>query len=250
MALAGRSRIGIGLIAGAAALAVMLLPALGADGAKKVPKCFGETPTIVGTKGNDKLRGTNGDDVIVGLGGKDNIGSKDGDDLVCSNGGNDLVNTSTGEDKLKGGGGADVLHGVDDDDLILGGPGDDTLLDGRRTSKGDTVKGQGGDDVIRGGVVIYGGGGNDEIFATDYENNAKPTFLDGGPGNDLIEGDQDSTPQSSRDEIHGGPDDDTLNGLDGNDEIFGDAGNDDIDGGQGTDDCQQGPGAGTITNCE
>ena len=48
-------------LASAAALFLALLPAGPAAAASK---CFGKTPTIVGTSGDDRLRGTPGRDVI------------------------------------------------------------------------------------------------------------------------------------------------------------------------------------------
>ena len=39
-----------------------------APAAQAVETCFGLTPTITGTDGNDPIDGTAGDDVIVGLG--------------------------------------------------------------------------------------------------------------------------------------------------------------------------------------
>jgi RTX calcium-binding nonapeptide repeat (4 copies) len=65
---------------------------------KKAPKCAGNRPTIVGTEGKDKLKGTRKDDVILARGGKDRVKGKGGDDLLCGNG---------AKDKLIGGGGED-----------------------------------------------------------------------------------------------------------------------------------------------
>jgi hypothetical protein len=42
----------------------------------ELPKCWGRTPTIVGTNNDDVIEGTEGDDFIVGLGGNDRIYGK------------------------------------------------------------------------------------------------------------------------------------------------------------------------------
>ena len=105
----------------------------------------GETATISGTPGNDKLSGTNGDDVIAGGRGNDRIKAKGGDDIVCGDDGNDKVSGGGGEDRVKGGGGEDRVKGGGGDDRLNGGGGD------------DSVKGGGGRDRCS------GGGGDDEV---------------------------------------------------------------------------------------
>ena len=61
---------------------------------------------VIGLNGNDKLKGTHGDDVLIGLGGNDRLRGKGGDDLILGGRGND---------KLVGGGGdtnsrLNILH--------------------------------------------------------------------------------------------------------------------------------------------
>lgn len=75
-----------------------------------VPRCFGEKATIVGTAGDDRLRGTEGRDVIVGRGGEDLIRGLGGNDLLCGGGGGDLVVGGDGRDRLHGGGAPDGLQ--------------------------------------------------------------------------------------------------------------------------------------------
>lgn len=84
------------------------------------PTCDGQTATIVGTEGDDRIRGTSGVDVIVGLGGNDRIAGRGGNDIVCG---------GTGRDDLRGDNGADRLFGEQDDDTLRGNSGND-LLDG------------------------------------------------------------------------------------------------------------------------
>ena len=90
--------------------------------------------TVVGTSGDDVLRGTDGPDVIVGLGGDDTIWGLGGDDVICGDlgddridggGGSDSILGDTGESFLLGqGGGLNVPGG---DDTLFGGAGDDGI---------------------------------------------------------------------------------------------------------------------------
>ena len=84
------------------------------SGQAPLPDC-----TIEGTEGNDRLRGTSGDDVICGLEGNDMIIGRSGDDLLLGGPGND---------RLIGGPGDDDLDGGDDTDRCVTGPGLDTTI--------------------------------------------------------------------------------------------------------------------------
>ena len=66
------------------------------------PPCKGQTPSVAGTNGNDRLSGTPGRDVIVGLGGKDKLSGLAGNDLICGGPGKDTLNGGTGKDTLLG----------------------------------------------------------------------------------------------------------------------------------------------------
>jgi Ca2+-binding RTX toxin-like protein len=178
------------------------------------PRCFGKSATIVGTNGNDVLRGTNRADVIVARGGSDTVRAKEGNDRVCAGAGHDLVRGAAGRDKIKGGDGLDLLWGSSGKDRIIGGffrsmdqgeldwldggGGDDTLLG---SSALDAIRGRGGNDVIRGRgnnddfytEVVTGGGGADRIKGgpaarrLELEENFGEIFIR-GPGNDHIDG--------------------------------------------------------------
>src|SRR5262245_40208025 len=74
----------------AVALAIVV-PAGSSASSSQLPKCLDETPTIVGTPGDDFLVGTRDDDVIVGLEGNDVIEGIGGIDLICGNEGNDQI---------------------------------------------------------------------------------------------------------------------------------------------------------------
>jgi Ca2+-binding RTX toxin-like protein len=90
------------------------------------PPCKGQTPTIAGTNGSNKLSGTPGRDVIVGLGGKDKLSGLAGDDLICGGPGKDMLKGGAGKDTLLGQGGKDQLKGGGGKDLCKGGKGTDT----------------------------------------------------------------------------------------------------------------------------
>jgi Ca2+-binding RTX toxin-like protein len=101
--------------------------------------CAGITATIVGTTGNDVLRGTPGRDVFVALAGNDVVKGLGGGDLFCGGpgvdrlrggAGNDTLNGNSGPDRLAGGPGSDTLAGNAGDDRLRGGPGSDTCAGG------------------------------------------------------------------------------------------------------------------------
>ncbi|HEX2240381.1 MAG TPA: calcium-binding protein [Actinomycetota bacterium] len=123
---------------GSAPISVVLV-ALFAIGPRLTPpvsaqeghKCEGEAATIVGTEGDDDLKGTDSIDVIVALGGNDTVRGFEATDYVCG---------GSGKDTLYGGSQNDVLSGGDGNDHLVGRGGPDDLTGGR------------GDDVIRGGA--------------------------------------------------------------------------------------------------
>lgn len=162
----------------------------------------GEQPTefddvILGTTGDDLIRGLGGDDVICGGTGRDRIFGGNGDDLIF--GGFDI-------DRIVGGNGNDTVHGGGGSDRISGGPGDDVL---NGDSGADRIYGDGDNDTIN------GGGGQDRIW--------------GGTGDDVIQGSHQS------DRIFGNAGDDTLRGARGQDVIYGGDGDDRMFGGDNTD---------------
>lgn len=120
----------------------------------------GSVCTIVGTRGNDVLRGTSGDDVICGF---------QGDDAIVGLGGRDVIVGGRGNDRIDGGAGADELMGGRGADLVTGGPGPDVVRGGRGR---DFVEGDGGADRV------HGGRARDFCVAT----------RDGVAGNDLADG--------------------------------------------------------------
>ena len=117
---------------------------------------------IVGTPGDDVLRGTPKDDRICGF---------SGDDVLVGGGGMDELRGGAGNDRLVGGRGRDTLLGEEGADRLFGGGGRDTLA------------GNAGADWIDGGFardVLTGGNGDDRLFARD----GVADIVEGGRGSD------------------------------------------------------------------
>ena len=120
------------------------------------PSTHGPLPplarAIVGSKGNDVLRGTAKADVIFGLGGNDTISGL---------GGNDILVGGPGKDTLIGGVGNDKLIGGPGKDSFIGGAGKDKIfaVDDRVDKRID-----GGPGVD---LVYYDGGESDHVSASE-----------------------------------------------------------------------------------
>ena len=114
----------------------------------RTPRCAGKKATIIGTAGNDKLKGTRRADVIVGLGGSDRIDGLAGNDIVCGGAGNDTISGGAGNDRIAGEAGKDKLSGGAGNDKLSGGSGNDTLSGGAGKDK---VDGGAGKDKDSGG---------------------------------------------------------------------------------------------------
>jgi Ca2+-binding RTX toxin-like protein len=97
------------------------------------PTCDARTATIVGTAGNDEIRGTNNADVIVALGGNDKVSGRGGADTICG---------GTGKDRISGDEGADRLFGEAGEDNLSGGKGNDLLNGGANVDRCDGGPGQ------------------------------------------------------------------------------------------------------------
>jgi hypothetical protein len=110
---------------------LVTLPAVGmaqpslAAAAPGSPRC-----TIVGTPGDDVLRGTKKADVICGLGGNDTISGLGGNDTIDAGPGNDSVTAGPGSDRVVGGDGNDRVLGDTGRDSIAGQAGDDVMIGG------------------------------------------------------------------------------------------------------------------------
>ena len=104
--------------------------------------------TIIGTPGNDFLRGTWHKDVICGLGGNDTIYGLGGSDVIYGGPGDDRIYGGNGADVVFAGAGADTIDGGYENDTIDGGPGNDRILAGPGR---DTIVAAAGTDTVNGG---------------------------------------------------------------------------------------------------
>ncbi len=196
--------------------------------------------TLIGSYGDDEIRGFGGDDVIEGLGGSDELVGGDGNDIVRGGDGDDEVRGGLGDDHLDGGAGNDVLsfEGATGGVYVnfragtATGQGNDTFVNIERvngTAFADVITGREEDNWFDGGGgigdVLYGGMGND-ILEVNYvapsgpDTGAYLSQLYGEEGNDILMG------SVGRDVLWGGL---------GDDFIMSRGGNDIIDGGDGTD---------------
>ncbi|MEH2248574.1 MAG: calcium-binding protein [Nostoc sp.] len=152
---------------------------------------------IVGSNGNDTINGGTGNEGFEGTGGNDTISGGTGDDILGGTGGNNTINGGTGNDTINGGtGGNDTIDGGTGDDLLsysVYATGGITTTINATTNIGsitagtnvvsyknierlnisgtiydDNIVGNNGNDTFSGGVTI----GNDTI--------------DGGTGDDLL----------------------------------------------------------------
>jgi hypothetical protein len=124
-----------------------------------IPLCLKNTPTILGSTGNDVINGTIGRDVILTLGGNDTIYAQEGSDVICGGDGLDRIEAGKGADSiagdngpdtLYGGGGKDNADGGASDDSLFGSSGDDTLRGGLNN---DSIRGDDGSDTCSSGEI-------------------------------------------------------------------------------------------------
>ena len=212
---------------------------------------------IIGTAGNDIIRGDNldniftagaGDDILSGGAGADTLdGGADTDTVdysteiginfitVTLNGATDTtVNVDGGLD--------DTIRNIEN---IIGSTGNDTIIG---DANDNVLDGDGGDDILEGGVgadTIDGGAGTDTV---DYSLNVGATSVSinldgsnfvtatvGGQANDSVRNIENITGTDGDDTIGGDGSINVLTGGLGNDTIWGEGGNDILDGGAGTD---------------
>lgn len=83
-------------------------------------------------KGDDKLKGSSGDDVLTGGKGRDKLLGKDGDDLLKGQKGKDVLTGGEGDDRLDGGRGKDTYFFK-----AAPGSGIDTIVD---FQKGEAIQ--------------------------------------------------------------------------------------------------------------
>jgi Ca2+-binding RTX toxin-like protein len=238
-----------GSIAGAALL-VAALAFLGAAPAEEEDvRCHGRRAEIVGTDGNDVLRGTPERDVIYGGGGGDEIFGSLGNDLLCGGLGDDLVHGGRGNDEVDGGAGTDRAVGDLGDDKVMGGTGDadeaagslgiDTINGG--SGEFDLVHGDYGYDRMDGGpgagdiasfATKVAGGKGAGVWVSLQRHKAR------GDGHDRLFRFEDVEGSAFRDTLLGSKSANRINGGPGDDTLRGGGGIDELVGGQGSDGCQ------------
>lgn len=132
----------------------------------------------------DRLNGTDGDDVLLGNSSNDYLNGGNGNDILVGEFGADILDGGTGEDDLNGG---------YDSDYLLGNSGND-YLDGFYGN--DILNGEDGNDTLDGwwdNDGLSGGSGNDSLLGWDGED-----YLDGGDGDDILKG------ENGNDTLYGG----------------------------------------------
>ena len=152
--------------------------------------------TLRGTRHNDRLYGTSGDDDISGARGNDRLSGRDGDDVLRGGAGSDHLNGDKGVDLLQGGSGNDRLSDTSGNSLLDGGTGDDVLIDGSGNSM--LVGGKGRDHLYLGGgydVIAFNRGDGRDVVSSG-KGGTSTLSLGGGiryedlslrrSGNDLI----------------------------------------------------------------
>jgi hypothetical protein len=207
-------------LTGVAAVSVALIGVAPAAAARP-SSATGKACTVLGTVGNDHLKGTHGYDVICGFGGDDVLEGGGGADVLDGGAGNDVIDGGDGRDTAIGGSGDDTVRGGRGDDYAAGGDGTD-ILDGGGGS--DALDGGPGNDALDGGAAAEEPNpalGNDRLTGGDGNDT-----LTGGPGNDTVRG------GTGNDRASGGDGNDTVGGDDGDDTVTGGNGNDRLDAGR------------------
>ncbi|WP_372572307.1 SGNH/GDSL hydrolase family protein [Ruegeria jejuensis] len=137
---------------------------------------------IIEGQDNDRIKGTNGDDLVLSSSGNDRVWLKSGDDIAL---------LGLGNDKAFGGRGDDVIGAGSGDDRIFGGKGNDILA----TNAGkDAAYGGSGDDLLVDGFgrdLLFGGSGDDVFIWTEdalYGGTADGStdLIVGGSGHDTL----------------------------------------------------------------
>ncbi|HEX7891781.1 MAG TPA: calcium-binding protein [Ramlibacter sp.] len=208
------------------------------------------------------LVGTDGNNTLRGLGGNDTLDGRGGDDTLTGATGNDTLIGGSGYDTLFGGAGSDtyiVRPGFDGETIDENGSGDATGVDVVRfegINRQDAVITRSGDALYvyaRSGpyfqAVVNGQFGTEDpanrveriefadgtvltaeqLKAEVLKSTEGSDYLTGFAGSDVIDG------RWGADQIMGQGGNDTLQGSQGNDTLYGDAGDDVLAGGADND---------------
>lgn len=170
----------------------------------------GDYDYVLGSPGDDDLRGGIDDDTILPGGGHDAVDGGDGSDELEVNGTKGLTLTNG---RLVDGDAVATLDSIEE--VHISTAARSVVIDASR---------------FRGRTLVVTGDGADRILL--------------GRGNDI------ANAGGGPDRIFGGGGIDSLGGDDGKDVIRGQAGNDDLQGGDGRDRCIGGPGGDRFVSCE
>lgn len=174
--------------------------------------CFGQTPTRVGTEGDDEIFAGSFSEVIDGLGGNDTIhlGGGQGSHLACGGTGNDHI-IGDGGDEANGGPGDDILERIDY--VTYKGAPAAVEVD----LEAGTATGGHGNDTISGAIGVQGSQYADVLLGNDADNFFDPgsdemgrqagDVIDGRGGNDTLSSFGESA------SLSGGSGDDRICGL-------------------------------------
>lgn len=162
---------------------------------KPIPTPNPNKALIIGTNGNDVLRGNGlaqkfraqngndrvlaggGNDHVLGGNGKDTLFGESGNDRLLGGSDNDVLYGQSGRDVLLGGKGNDSLNGGSDNDRLLGGDGRDRLngvnasdRNAGRNEKDVLIGGKGADVFILGdrSKVYYNDGRSNTMGLADF----------------------------------------------------------------------------------
>ncbi|MFF8958267.1 calcium-binding protein [Streptomyces sp. NPDC014894] len=240
------------LVTGIAAAPAAAAPAAPAAGAKALVGADWASQSIVFTAGAGQVNDLHVVPMDLGdgvrrIGFRDSVALEPGDHCTYLTPGDptyvvcELPTGTARPDRI------DIFLGDGDDTIatsdpgvstVRGGPGDDAL----HAHTAHTVRGDAGNDMVMGRVVMDGGDGMDHLMGDDGDQR-----LWGGRGHDMIEayggddivyagpGNDHAMGGDGRDVLLGGPGDDTLNGEGGDDLVSGGPGKDKVEGGPGRD---------------
>jgi Ca2+-binding RTX toxin-like protein len=232
----------------AAALLVVCAP-VGVPTAEASDKmCGGMLATIVGTPGDDVLRGTTDADVIAALKGDDRVEALAGNDVVCGGEGTDTLVGGEGADILldglgggvfRGGPGNDNMRGAvtvgDDSQSVAGGPGRDFYVMRFVLQDGATLSDLSGRvDLLHGRATIETGHQETQLPVTGVEmisvSRGRWTLL-GSSRDETLQGGSHTASvaifaRGGSDELAGSAHHDVLNGGPGFDSVFATRGHD------------------------
>jgi Ca2+-binding RTX toxin-like protein len=186
---------------------------------------------VLGGAGDDHLSSdhTTSPRIFYGNAGDDTLVGSDGADRLNGGGGDDSILAGAGDDVLVGGAGRDVLHGESGVDTVSYHYASSPVSVDIDGFSNDGARGE-RDNVHVDVENVVGGSGGDRLVGHEGAVNQVANTLDGGAGNDWLEG------RNGDDVLIGGLGEDMLNGGHGADVLRGGLGTDRLIGGYGFED--------------